>query len=110
MHVFTYGYADVSRGLADRGGRSFETVEGPAGFEIFRVRDAVFPGHCRGAAVARGVRGVVYLDVDEASVARLDRFEGRLSTSGRALAIDCSDGEQRMAEAYVVPPANRSMC
>ena len=75
MHVFTYGtlmFPEVWRIVV---GREFETVEGTlAGYSIFRVRDAVFPGIIAAAGECV-VRGVVYLDVDAASVERLDRFE-----------------------------------
>lgn len=86
-------------------GRSFATVEGTAaGYAIFRVRDAVFPG----IVVASGssVRGVVYLDVDLAAVDRLDRFEDDFYDR-QSLTIDCDDGRQLVAGAYVVPPASR---
>src|SRR5262245_30774085 len=103
MHVFTYGtltFPEVWQAVV---GRMFETVAGTApGFEVFRVRDAVFPGIAAGAGVC-SVPGVVYLDVDSASTARLDRFEDEFYER-RAIAIDCSDGQRRMAEAYVVPP------
>ena len=52
--------------------------------------------------------GIVYLDVDHESTERLDRFEDDFYER-RAIAADCSDGQRRMAEAYVVPPANRSV-
>jgi gamma-glutamylcyclotransferase (GGCT)/AIG2-like uncharacterized protein YtfP len=105
MHVFTYGtlmFPQVWRAVV---GREFPTREGIAkGFAIFRVRDAVFPGIAE-ASDERHVRGVVYLDVDEASLARLDRFEDDFYER-RNLIIDCEDGTQRQADAYVVPAAN----
>jgi gamma-glutamylcyclotransferase (GGCT)/AIG2-like uncharacterized protein YtfP len=108
MNVFTYGtlmFPEVWQAVV---GRSFATVEGTAaGFEVFRVRDAVFPGIVA-AAGARSVPGVVYLDVDKESTARLDRFEDAFYER-RAISVDCRDGQRRMAEAYVVPPANRSL-
>ena len=106
MHVFTYGtlmFPEVWQAVV---GRSFETVEGTAaGFEVFRVRDAVFPGIAEGAGDC-SVPGVVYLDVDRESTERLDRFEDDFYER-MSIAIDCSDGQRRMAEAYVVPPVNR---
>jgi gamma-glutamylcyclotransferase (GGCT)/AIG2-like uncharacterized protein YtfP len=105
-HVFTYGslmFPEVWRIVV---GRDFETVEGTAeGFAIFRVRDAVFPGITQ-ADGCRAVPGLVYLDVDDAAVARLDKFESdfydRLS-----LSIDCVDGHRCAADAYVVSEENR---
>ncbi len=108
MHVFTYGtlmFPEVWRAVV---GRPFETVEGTAaGFEVFCVREAVFPGMAAGTK-ACSVRGVVYLDVDSASCEQLDRFEDDFYER-QSISIDCSDGQQRMADAYVVPPANRNV-
>jgi gamma-glutamylcyclotransferase (GGCT)/AIG2-like uncharacterized protein YtfP len=108
MHVFTYGTLMFPKVWQAVVGRSFATVEGEArGFAIYRVRDAVFPG-----ILAQGhddfVRGVVYLDVDDASLARLDRFEDDFYQR-EALSITCDDGQQRSAEAYVVPAQNRAV-
>jgi gamma-glutamylcyclotransferase (GGCT)/AIG2-like uncharacterized protein YtfP len=108
MHVFTYGtwmFPEVWQAVV---GRSFQTNEGAvAGFEVFRVRDAVFPGiiEATGGCV---VRGVVYLDVDSGSLERLDRFEDDFYER-RSIPIDCSDGQQRKAETYVVPAENRNV-
>jgi gamma-glutamylcyclotransferase (GGCT)/AIG2-like uncharacterized protein YtfP len=108
MHVFTYGtlmFPEVWQSVV---GRSFVTVSGEApGFRIFRVSDAVFPGISE-ASQADSVPGVVYLDVDPESTARLDRFEDNFYER-RAIAVDCNDGRRRMAEAYVVPEANRGV-
>src|SRR5262245_7057245 len=108
MHVFTYGtlmFPEVRQSVV---GRSFVTVSGEApGFRIFRVRDAVFPGISE-ASQADSVPGVVYLDVDPESTARLDRFEDDFYER-RAIPVDCNDGRRRMAEAYVVPDANRNV-
>jgi gamma-glutamylcyclotransferase (GGCT)/AIG2-like uncharacterized protein YtfP len=106
MHIFTYGtlmFPEVWRAVA---GRSFETVEGKLrDYSIYRVVDAVYPG----IVVADGnssVPGVVYLDVDGAAVARLDRFEDDFYVR-QTLMIDCEDGQRRRADAYVVPPEQR---
>jgi gamma-glutamylcyclotransferase (GGCT)/AIG2-like uncharacterized protein YtfP len=108
MHVFTYGtlmFPEVWQAVV---GRSFETVAGNAfGFEVFRVRDAVFPGIIAGAGDC-SVPGVACLDVDHESMERLDRFEDDFYER-RAIEVDCTDGQRRMAEAYVVPTANRSV-
>jgi gamma-glutamylcyclotransferase (GGCT)/AIG2-like uncharacterized protein YtfP len=108
MHVFTYGtlmYPEVWQAVV---GRMFDTVEGTAaGYAIYRVADAVFPG-----IVAAGendvVRGVVYLNVEHASLARLDLFEDDFYER-QSLWIDCDDGERRAADAYVVPAENREV-
>jgi gamma-glutamylcyclotransferase (GGCT)/AIG2-like uncharacterized protein YtfP len=108
MHVFTYGtlmFPEVWQAVV---GRQFETVEAKAhGYAIYRVRDAVFPG-----IIASGecdcVRGVVYLDVDQPSLTRLDRFEDDFYRR-ETVWVDCEDGQQRTANAYVVPNENRGV-
>lgn len=108
MHVFTYGtlmFPEVWRAVV---GQDFPTVEGSAvGFEIRRVRDAVFPGITQ-AGEHDLVRGVVYLDVGDAALARLDLFEDDFYQR-RTIWIDCDDGQRRAAEAYVVPEQNRGI-
>ncbi len=108
MHVFTYGtlmFPEVWRAVV---GREFFAVEGAAaGFAIYRVQDAVFPGIIAATDVD-AVRGVVYLDVDEASLARLDVFEDDFYER-QALWIACDDGQQRQANAYVVPVHNQAV-
>jgi gamma-glutamylcyclotransferase (GGCT)/AIG2-like uncharacterized protein YtfP len=108
MHVFTYGTLMFPAVWQAVVGRSYKSVEGTAaGFEVFRVCDAVFPGIIAGSGEC-SVPGVVYLDVDSASMERLDRFEDDFYER-RAITVDCSDGQQRIAEAYVVPQVNRSL-
>jgi gamma-glutamylcyclotransferase (GGCT)/AIG2-like uncharacterized protein YtfP len=108
MNVFTYGtlmFPEVWKAVV---GSEFASVDGTAvGYAIFRVRDAVFPGIIA-ASDRDAVRGVVYLDVDSDSVARLDLFEDDFY--GReTLQIECDDHERRSAEAYVIPHANREV-
>ena len=106
MHVFTYGtlmFTEVWQAVV---GRSFETLEGTArGFAIYRVVDAVFPAIVAGSERDL-VQGVVYLDVDQASLDRLDLFEDDFYER-QALWVECADGLRRAAEAYVVPAQNR---
>jgi gamma-glutamylcyclotransferase (GGCT)/AIG2-like uncharacterized protein YtfP len=106
MHVFTYGtlmFPEVWQAVV---GRQFEAVEGTAaGFANYRVVDAVFPGLVK-AGDHDIVRGVVYLDVDNASLTRLDLFEDDFYQR-QALWVDCADGQRRAADAYVVPPQNQ---
>jgi hypothetical protein len=45
--------------------------------------------------------------VDPESAARLDRFENEFYER-RPIAVDCADGRRRMAEAYIIPDANKS--
>jgi gamma-glutamylcyclotransferase (GGCT)/AIG2-like uncharacterized protein YtfP len=106
MHVFTYGtlmFPEVWQAVV---GRQFEAVEGTAaGFANYRVVDAVFPGIVK-AGDRDLVHGVVYLDVDDASLTRLDLFEDDFYER-QSLWVECADGQRRAAEAYIVPPQNR---
>ena len=106
MHVFTYGtlmFPEVWRAVA---GTETPSVDGTAaGYAVYRVEGAEFPGIVAANAADR-VRGVVYLDVGQDALARLDRFEDDFYER-RTLWIDCDDGQRRAAEAYVVPPGNR---
>jgi gamma-glutamylcyclotransferase (GGCT)/AIG2-like uncharacterized protein YtfP len=108
MNVFTYGtlmFPDVWKAVA---GREFAAVRGTAaGYAIYRVDRAQFPGIVAASDNDR-VPGVVYLDVDEAALTRLDRFEDDFYER-RTLQIDCDDGQQRAASAYVVPDKNRGV-
>lgn len=106
MHVFTYGSLMFPEVWSVVVAREFHTIAGTAsGYAIYRVRDAVFP-----AIVAAGnesvVRGLLYLDVDDESIARLDRFEDDFYDRLELL-VDCADGKDRAAGAYVVAPKNR---
>lgn len=108
MHVFTYGtlmFPEVWQAVV---GRTFAAVEGRAArYAIYRVRDAVFPGIVP-AGDLDSVRGVVYLDVDQACVTRLDLFEDDFYER-QTLSIDCDDGQRRAADAYIVPAENRAV-
>jgi gamma-glutamylcyclotransferase (GGCT)/AIG2-like uncharacterized protein YtfP len=107
MHVFTYGtlmFREVWKAVV---GREFTSVGGVAtGFANYRVRDAVFPGML--ASEFDRTHGVVYLDVDHSSVARLDLFEDDFYER-QTIWVECDDGHRRAADAYVVPPANQSV-
>jgi gamma-glutamylcyclotransferase (GGCT)/AIG2-like uncharacterized protein YtfP len=106
MHIFTYGTLMFPEVWTAVTGRAFEAVAGELrGYAIYLVDGAVFPG-----IVAAGaddvVPGVVYLDVDDAAVARLDRFEDDFYVR-QSLTIACADGQTRTADAYVVPAENQ---
>jgi gamma-glutamylcyclotransferase (GGCT)/AIG2-like uncharacterized protein YtfP len=108
MHLFTYGtlmFPEVWQAVV---GRSFAAVRGRAdGYQIFRVRDVLYPGIIAGIAT-HSVRGVVYFDVDDESIARLDRFESDFYER-RPMEVVCDDGECRDAHAYIVPTEHRDV-
>jgi gamma-glutamylcyclotransferase (GGCT)/AIG2-like uncharacterized protein YtfP len=102
MHVFTYGSLMFREIWQIVVGREFENVAGMvAGYSVYRVRRGAYPGMIA-TAPKDEVRGLLYLDVDRESVARLDRFEGRFYER-HVLPVLCADGQQRVAGAYVVP-------
>jgi gamma-glutamylcyclotransferase (GGCT)/AIG2-like uncharacterized protein YtfP len=108
MHIFTYGtlmFPEVWQAVV---GRQFETVQCTArGYAIYRVWEAVFPGIVA-AGDSDAVRGVAYLNVDPACLARLDRFEDDFYRR-QTLWVECDDGQRRAAEAYIVLAENRSL-
>lgn len=103
MHVFAYGtlmFPEVWQAVV---GRGFPTIAASApGYEIYRVAKAVYPGIVA-AAETSSVPGIVYLDVDEESLARLDWFEDDFYKR-QSIGVVCAEGERRMADTYVVPP------
>jgi gamma-glutamylcyclotransferase (GGCT)/AIG2-like uncharacterized protein YtfP len=106
MHIFTYGtlmFPEVWQAVA---GSTFASVAGTLrGYAAFRVRDAVFPGILR-TDDETVVHGVLYLDVDDAAIVRLDQFEDDFYQR-QSVDIECSDGQLRTADTYVVPAKNR---
>jgi gamma-glutamylcyclotransferase (GGCT)/AIG2-like uncharacterized protein YtfP len=108
MHIFTYGtlmFPEVWRAVA---GREFPSIAGSVReFAAYRVRDAVYPGIVA-SGVRETVRGVLYFDVSEAAVARLDRFEDDFYVR-QTLAIACDDGVKRQADAFIVPAKHRDV-
>ncbi len=108
MNVFTYGtlmYPEIWQAVA---GQQCASVRGAAaGYAVFRVDGAEFPG-ISAANEKDSARGVVYLDVDQAAMARLDRFEDDFYER-QSLWIICDDGQRRAAETYVVPASNRAV-
>ena len=104
-HVFTYGslmFAPVWSIV----------VEG-----VYRSLAATLVDHARQAVVAQDypgmvprpgatVSGVVYLDVDAADLARLDRFEGD-DYRRESVEVMSGDGSAVTAETYVYLPTER---
>jgi gamma-glutamylcyclotransferase (GGCT)/AIG2-like uncharacterized protein YtfP len=108
MHVFTYGtlmFPEVWRAVV---GKQYETVAATAaGFEIYYVRDAVYPGII--AAAHGSVTGLIYFNVDAESLARLDIFEGEDYRRQQIQVTRSDNGQILQADAYVIPPANRQL-
>lgn len=108
QHIFTYGtlmFPEVWQAVV---GRPFETLQGTLrGYAIYRVKDEVFPG-ITAACADDAVEGVIYLNVDERALQQLDRFEDEFFLHRETLSVDCIDGLERTADAYVVPAEHRN--
>ena len=101
-HVFTYGtllLAEVMEAVA--GGRHASVPARLDGWERVCVRGAVYPG--ARAAASASIDGVLWLDLGDDALTRLDRFEGEMYQR-RAVRVATADGA-RSAQVYVVPPA-----
>lgn len=107
MHLFTYGtlmFPEVWQAVV---GRPFAAIAGRAsGYALYRVRDAVFPGMVA-TTTGTSVAGIVYLDVDDEAMSRLDRFEDDFYVR-RAISVACDDGRLREADTYLVPDDRRA--
>lgn len=99
MHIFTYGslmfpevWTRVVRGrYRSRPARLPDHVR-------FAVRSASYPGIVPRPDAC--VDGVLYLDVESADLALLDRFEGP-EYDRRPVAVSCGEGNRIEAETYV---------
>jgi len=71
------------------------------GFRRFRVKDEEYPGIRENAEGM--VQGLLYLDVPEAAVQRLDIFEGEMYER-RQVMVQTKDGVEKNAMTYVFRP------
>ena len=104
--VFTYGTLLVAEVMEAVAGARFASV--PArldGWDRVCVRGAVYPG-VREAAGA-SVEGVLWLDVNDDALLRLDRFEGDVYER-RLVRVATANGP-RDAQVYVIPRANEHL-
>ena len=106
MNVFVYGTLLVPR-IWDTVTLARELRSVPAtlaGYEIRRVRDAVYPGIFANPSSPAPVQGRVFLGVPDSAIARLDAYEDDfyLRASVRPLTEEFGEVE---AQAYLVPPA-----
>ena len=104
-NVFTYGslmFSEVWTRVVEGDYRSrCARLDGHARFE---VRDQTYPG-----MVARQnsqVEGVLYLDVNDADLARLDHFESDDYVRA-TLEVACDDGIVRASETYLYRSTDR---
>lgn len=98
-HVFTYGslmfpkvWEKVVRGRYRRAAAVL------AGHARYAIVDACYPGMVR--KIGASVEGVLYFDVDQPDLARLDAFEGAEYRRG-AVSVRVPDGAQVQVETYL---------
>lgn len=98
--VFAYGTLEIPAVMEAVTGRRFAGREARvAGFARHRLRDRIYPAAvpAPGAVLA----GRLYEGVDAATLARLDRYEGRLYARRPVLA-ELPEGGTRAAEIYLL--------
>ena len=104
--VFTYGTLLVAEVMEAVAGERFASVPASLdGWERVCVRDAVYPG--ARAADGASIDGLLWLDVHDDALRRLDRFEGDMYER-RVLRVATADGP-RDAQVYVIPRANEHL-
>jgi gamma-glutamylcyclotransferase (GGCT)/AIG2-like uncharacterized protein YtfP len=105
MDFFTYGTLmspDIMARVA--GCRLASLPARLAGYRRTLVRDEVYPGIAE--AEGHEVDGVLYLDAQEAAIARLDAFEGEMYDR-REVSVTTAGGEIRTVMTYVFRPEYR---
>jgi len=107
MHVFTYGTLMIPSVMNAVTGGDFRSEKASLrGYARYLVRGEVYPGIVPSPGACTD--GVVYLGVDEASVERLDIFEGQFYERFQ-VSLETEDGESLEADTYVVRPENRGL-
>ena len=102
MNIFTYGtlmIPEVMHAVTTREFRNRDAIL--RGYARFTVKGESYPGII--PVTDAVTRGIVYFDVDELSLERLDAFEGDLYQRTPILA-EIKGGEILNAEAYVIKP------
>ena len=106
MNVFTYGSLMYPRVWERVVSGRYRSVRGTVrGFERRRISGEVYPALVRGAPEG-AVEGVLYLEVSEADVAALDRFEGEPYARVEVV-VDGADGSSYPASTYLYLDAAR---
>jgi gamma-glutamylcyclotransferase (GGCT)/AIG2-like uncharacterized protein YtfP len=106
MHLIAYGtlmFPEVWRRVV---GREFQTMRGSiAGYTALRAKGELFPVLVPGGANER-VDGVVYFNLEDGTLARLDEFESDFYERVSVHAV-LDDGRPLACQAYVLPERNR---
>ena len=102
MNLFTYGtlmFPEIWRQVV---GRQFATATAVlAGYAAYRVRNGVYPVMVSAEPESR-TSGLIYFDVDVASLALLDEYESDLYARVPIVAT-ADDGRPIECQAYVLP-------
>ncbi len=102
MKIFTYGTLMISDVMCAVTTREFRFKNAILrGYARFTVKGESYPGII--PVTDAVTEGVIYFDVDESSLERLDAFEGDLYQRTPILA-EMKGGEICNAEAYVIKP------
>jgi len=105
MHVFTYGSLMVASVMEAVTGNRFASINALLrGYARYGLEGATYPGLIPQENATTD--GVLYLDVDPSSLARLDAFEGAFYDRVR-VSVETAEGERMEAEVYVVAPHHR---
>jgi gamma-glutamylcyclotransferase (GGCT)/AIG2-like uncharacterized protein YtfP len=106
MNIFTYGTLMIPEVMVAVTTRKFRSIDAILkGYARFKVKDESYPGIIPASDAV--TQGILYFDVDELSLERLDEFEGDLyqRTSVR---VETKKEETLSAETYVIKPELRS--
>jgi gamma-glutamylcyclotransferase (GGCT)/AIG2-like uncharacterized protein YtfP len=106
MKIFTYGTLMIPEVMYAVTTREFRFKNAILrGYARFTVKGEFYPGII--PVTDAVTEGIIYFDVDELSLARLDAFEGDLYQR-TALLAEMDGGKIFNAEAYVVKPKFRN--
>ena len=105
MNIFTYGSLTFPEVMRKVVGRDFKADGAELnGYARFRIKDESYPGLIPFPDISTD--GVVYFDVDDATVERLDRFEGDMYERVDVTVLTEDNGWVD-AETYVLRPRAR---
>jgi len=105
MHLFTYGTLMLPRVMEAVTGDLFTACRAVlSGYARFRIHGATYPGLIEQPGTK--TEGMLYLNVDASSIARLDAFEGSLYDRVHA-EVDTVTGGRVLAAMYVVKAGQR---
>ncbi len=105
LKIFAYGTLMVPTVMRAVTGRDFTAQAARLrGYARFRIKDALYPGIV--AQPHASIDGIVYIDLDHATLRRLDAFEGALYQRIR-VRVETAGGTPVTAATYIVKPSFR---